>query len=172
VQARTDLSETLVSRRKFCPVSGAFFEQSSEGWKRLDQIPDWALDHDKMFCRFVEAWQASESSMGFWARFHWLSWRQIDRYKSVVDQELKGRGVAPLKPLDPPDVEPVISVDEIERMISKGSLGRHAHREIAELEDYEAVSAMWNAQPKDYDPLDLQHISVGEAGSLRFRVKR
>ena len=125
-----------------------------------------------MFSRFVKAWQESSVFFEVWSQFYWLTSEQINAYQLSINEELEGRGIAPLNPLLPPDLEKPVFLDVIDDLVLMGILQRKTPKDLVELEEYDAVAAMWNAQPTDYNPLDLQHISVGESGSLRFRVKR
>ena len=166
----------LIERRAvtltFCPIANAFFVRTTAGWRRNQNAPDWALDSNECIARFIESWQSEDSSMAVLSLFSWLSWEQLDCLKRFISVDLEKKGISPLKERMPPQMKPNYSEETISRLIKSGSLRRILPKEIAELEDYDAVAAMWNAQTKMYDPLDPQHISVGEADTLRFRAKR
>ena len=138
----------------------------------MTSAPDWALDPDIFTTRFIETWQKSESSMMVWRVFNWLSWSDLDRFRLRINAALEKSGISILQELSPPETAFSFSLDTMEGLVSQGVLQRVVSKDLVELEDYDAVAAMLDAQPTTYDPLDLQHISVGEVGSIRFRAKR
>ena len=159
-------------RRKFCPVSKAFYESTPVGWCRLTDAPTWALDEQAFLLRFVETWQKSDDSLSFWSEFYWLKWSQIADFALAVNKQLEALGLSSLKEKALPKITVAFAENTVDALVHDGVLARNIPKEISELEEYDAVAAMWSAQPQSYDPLNPKHISVGEAGSLRFRVKR
>ena len=159
-------------RRQFCPVSKCFYESTPSGWRKLTDAPPWALDSDSFTIRFIDVWQTSKDAMSFWATFYWLSWIQIESFSRRINAKLEELGLSHLKEMTPPDFSLDLSPVDIDALLESGALDRIVPKEIAELEDYDAVAAMWSAQPNSYDPLNPKHISVGEAGNIRFRAKR
>ncbi len=157
-------------------------KKSAEGWiEFIPEIPSWAPDGIPDPEKFICLWASAEFYVDVRKEFFWMTDVEIEERRLLISDWLVSKGYRAL-PILPLKKMELLSDSQLDSLLSSGMIQKSKQEPKVkksvepadeDLEDYDPVQALLDAQDKGYHSKEMSHIHTMEVGpGMRFRAKR
>jgi hypothetical protein len=149
----------------------SYDEETEQWYDDNPPLPDWFIKAQGVItvAQFITIWQQASNLNEVKKELYWLSIEEIEEWSQFVREELERLSIQSLQDLELIR-ESLLSVEEVERLVTAGLLNKEEYYEIPS-DVYDPAKALLEAQSKR-EKEDRPHVQTMEVGGrYRFRAK-